>query len=62
MTNFEKILKGTKVQDVADALSAYFESQCNECPARGMCEAVTEDDDRSCTEVLVGWLESEAEG
>lgn len=61
MTNFEKILRGTSIADMADALSASFEGQCGECPAQLICQSVEDESDVGCTDVLKLWLNMEAE-
>ena len=62
MTNFEKFLKWVSIENVAEALSLYFEGQCGECPARGLCEEIDDESDVGCMDVMKQWLEQEAEG
>lgn len=62
MTNFEKILRETPRQDMAEALSACFEGQCDLCPAHALCVEYGEEDEVGCVDVLLKWLDMEAEG
>lgn len=60
MTNFEKILRETTRQDMAEALSAYFEAQCDQCPAHAICVEYGEEDEVGCSDLLLKWLDMEA--
>lgn len=61
MTNFEKILRETTRQDLAEALSDRFASQCKLCPAYALCVEYGEDDEVGCVDVQLKWLDMEAE-
>ena len=61
MTNFEKILHSTTREDMADALSACFEGQCDECPALALCNQMGDQEEVGCTDVMLRWLDQEAE-
>lgn len=60
MTNFEKILRGTTREDMADVLSACFNGKCDICLALDLCNQMGDQGDIGCIDVMLRWLDQEA--
>lgn len=60
MTNFERILRETTLDDMVWAMHECYPGHCDECPAHELCAQQDETSNVTCTEVLEMWLREEA--
>lgn len=60
MTNYEKILRDTPKEDMAEALMELYNGNCAECPALELCDSLPEEEMYiGCRGVLLLWLDME---
>lgn len=62
MTNFEKLLRETSKENLAEALMEKYNGSCVACPALELCDSIPEEEMHiGCRGVLLRWLEMDVE-